>query len=454
MADFNSKYTGEQVEQLLDQVASGNAGGGGGITEEIDPIFSASPSASITEEKKTEWDNKQDAISDLAAIREGAALGATALQTVPSGYATTSDLDGKVDKISGKALSTEDFTTALKTKLEGLSNYDDTELSEALSTLRGDFDKLVSGDTTTAIKTFNEVIAFLDGIQDTQDLSGIIASIEQQIAGKMDKVTLATVATSGSYDDLSNKPTIPTKLSELDNDDGYVQRDPNTGFVELNDRVYVDEHAIVAHAFKDTQSKAYMLINSDGGITTYNSNDDSALKISVNGSGDKFLADNGKYKTALTEHQDISGKQDVLVSGTNIKTINGTSLLGSGDIVISGGGGGGYDDTEIKGQISDLEATIGDINTILESIIGNSIITFTIGDTEYQAEQGMTWETWVNSKYNTAGEYIVNTYNNTIIRMTSTTTAIVMHENGTHVHIDEIILKTSYSLAGEGSGGQ
>ena len=36
---------------------------------------------------------------------------------------------------------------------------------------------------------------------------------------------------------------------------------------------------------------------------------------------------------------DISEKQDKLVSGTNIKTINGTSLLGSGDIVISGGGG-------------------------------------------------------------------------------------------------------------------
>lgn len=35
----------------------------------------------------------------------------------------------------------------------------------------------------------------------------------------------------------------------------------------------------------------------------------------------------------------ISGKQATLVSGTNIKTVNGTSLLGSGDIVISGGGG-------------------------------------------------------------------------------------------------------------------
>lgn len=34
----------------------------------------------------------------------------------------------------------------------------------------------------------------------------------------------------------------------------------------------------------------------------------------------------------------IAGKQDVLVSGTNIKTINGESLLGSGNIVIGGGG--------------------------------------------------------------------------------------------------------------------
>lgn len=36
----------------------------------------------------------------------------------------------------------------------------------------------------------------------------------------------------------------------------------------------------------------------------------------------------------------LSNKQDTLVSGTNIKTINNTSLLGSGNISISGGGGG------------------------------------------------------------------------------------------------------------------
>ena len=40
-----------------------------------------------------------------------------------------------------------------------------------------------------------------------------------------------------------------------------------------------------------------------------------------------------------TVHDD--SKQDLLISGQNIKTINHTSLLGSGNIDIQGGGGGG-----------------------------------------------------------------------------------------------------------------
>ncbi len=39
----------------------------------------------------------------------------------------------------------------------------------------------------------------------------------------------------------------------------------------------------------------------------------------------------------LTSHQDISGKQDTLISGTNIKTINNESILGNGNIEIQGG---------------------------------------------------------------------------------------------------------------------
>ena len=34
---------------------------------------------------------------------------------------------------------------------------------------------------------------------------------------------------------------------------------------------------------------------------------------------------------------------------------------------------------------------------------GNKLITFTIDGVTYQAEPGMTWEKWVNSKYNTGG---------------------------------------------------
>lgn len=35
----------------------------------------------------------------------------------------------------------------------------------------------------------------------------------------------------------------------------------------------------------------------------------------------------------------LDAKQATLVSGTNIKTVNGNSLVGAGDVVISGGGG-------------------------------------------------------------------------------------------------------------------
>ena len=36
----------------------------------------------------------------------------------------------------------------------------------------------------------------------------------------------------------------------------------------------------------------------------------------------------------------VKGKQDILVSGSNIKTINNQSLIGGGNITISGGAGG------------------------------------------------------------------------------------------------------------------
>ena len=51
------------------------------------------------------------------------------------------------------------------------------------------------------------------------------------------------------------------------------------------------------------------------------------------------------------------GSQEALVSGTNIKTINNESILGSGNITISGGGGGGnISSTTINTLVSISEA--------------------------------------------------------------------------------------------------
>lgn len=59
-----------------------------------------------------------------------------------------------------------------------------------------------------------------------------------------------------------------------------------------------------------------------------------------------------------TMESDIANKQATLVSGTNIKTINSTSLLGSGDIVVGGDWG------DIGGDITNQT----DLNTILTSV--------------------------------------------------------------------------------------
>lgn len=46
------------------------------------------------------------------------------------------DISGKVDKVDGKQLSTEDYTTLEKEKLASLTNYDDTTVKNDINTLK------------------------------------------------------------------------------------------------------------------------------------------------------------------------------------------------------------------------------------------------------------------------------------------------------------------------------
>lgn len=100
-------------------------------------------------------------------------------------------LAGKVDKVNGKGLSTNDLTTELLNKLNSLENYDDTAVRNLISGISSRIDTLVGESASEAIDNFNEILAFLNGVSDTQTLQGLISNLkkalENQIATKANK---------------------------------------------------------------------------------------------------------------------------------------------------------------------------------------------------------------------------------------------------------------------------
>lgn len=190
------------------------------------------------------------------------------------------------------------------------------------------------------------------------------------------KPSLATVATSGDYNDLSNKPVIPVDtntwraikvngVQKLDNQitgnaldlvagsnitltesngavtiassgTSYNTATSNTaGIVKLGSDTVQSEAPQTASS---TQNRTYpvqlnlgeqMVVNVPWVNTTY-----SSLPAASGGTDVSLVTTGEKYTWGE--------KQDALVSGINIKTINNQSLLGSGNIDIQGGGGGSY----------------------------------------------------------------------------------------------------------------
>ena len=79
----------------------------------------------------------------------------------------------------------------------------------------------------------------------------------------------------------------------------------------------------------------------------------------------------------------LADKQDKLISGTNVKTINGQSILGSGNIPISGSGSS-YDDTELRGRITAAEAEIDALQLLVtETHLSSTISATASAATEY-----------------------------------------------------------------------
>lgn len=137
-------------------------------------------------------------------------------------------LDEKVDKEEGMGLSAVNFTEVMRAKLASLNNYDDSDLRAKIERIIYILDSLTTGESSTAIDSWHDVVHFLNGLEQTDELDNIIEGLERQILIKQDKINdlatirqgaalgasavqtdvLADVSFSGSYNDLKNKPTI------------------------------------------------------------------------------------------------------------------------------------------------------------------------------------------------------------------------------------------------------
>ena len=104
--------------------------------------------------------------------------------------------------------------------------------------------------------------------------------------------------------------------------------------------------------------------------------------------GTEIDAGIGKANTAV-QPADLSSKQDTLVSGTNIKTINGTSVLGNGNLATG------------------IDYSTSEQNTGLKWIDGKDVYQKTYNAT------GLNWtagDHWIPLELNTTDYKIINIY--------------------------------------------
>ena len=174
--------------------------------------------------------------------------------------------------------------------------------------------------------------------------------------------------------DKANTSDVPTKVSQLQNDANYITTadipslDEYVTETELSEKGYLTEHQDISHLAEKSEipsldgyateqwveDKNYLTEHQDiahlaskeelSNIDFYslqnnpvvNTEEGKLLFVDESGNiGLQLEADNTLYvKDVISGGHILSNKQDKLVSGTNIKTINGESILGEGNIVV------------------------------------------------------------------------------------------------------------------------
>ena len=326
----------------------------------IDSIVNAAGQASAVDTVVTE--NSSNLVTSGAvydAIQEGSGSETVVWDDIPN------KPDFKTVATSG---SYSDLTNKpiIPTKTSQLTNDSSFVNDYQLS---GKQDKLTSG---TNIKTINNQSILGSGNIDIQG-GGSESVAWGDIAGKPD---FKAVATSGSYDDLTNKPAIPTKTSNLTNDSGFVndyqlsgKQDKlvsGTNIKTINNESILGSGNITTASQSELTNIATTVGNQASAITALNTavfkNGDNQFDV-VNGRIDGVSS---VLDSALTDIENVetavADKQNTLVSGTNIKTVNGNSLLGSGNIEIVGSG-------TIDAQMSNSSTNAVQNNVVTQNIL-------------------------------------------------------------------------------------
>ena len=155
-------------------------------------------------------------------------------------------------------------------------------------------------------------------------------------SGVTDKPTFATVATTGSYSDLSGTPSIPTNTSDLNNDSGFITSSSLSGYAT---ETWVENKGyLTTVSWTDVSDKpTFATVATTGSYSDLSGTPD--LSIYATTSSLSQVAFTGSYS-------DLSGTPTIpdAVSGTNDGT-NWTSLtIGASTYSIPQGGSGTVSD--------------------------------------------------------------------------------------------------------------
>lgn len=217
--------------------------------------------------------------------------------------------------------------------------------SETDTLLNGKQNTLVSG---TNIKTINNQSILGNGNIDTSPQNVFYGTCSTTSTTQTKVVTVSNWSfTTGNilfvkFDDY-NKYNGTAKISI-----GGVEKDIATVGTTKTSRYYWKAGEVVGFVYDGTNM---VMLEQGTATTTYYGI--TKLSSSVSSTSEVLSATPNAVKQA---YDLANGKQDALVSGTNIKTINNESLLGSGNISISGGGGT-IDDTVTQNSSNPVKSS-------------------------------------------------------------------------------------------------